>query len=291
MERIVDVTGGQGGNAFLLLGKDKTALIDCGMAYCAANLISNIKQVLHTRVLDYILISHSHYDHIGSVPFLKKEWPACRVLGAEYAQRILNKPNALKTIRQLGRQAAELFGAGDLPEYDDNMLKVDKVIGDRDVLDLGDMPIEVIKTIGHTQCSFSFLVNDETLFASETTGYMSKSGRIYPAFITSCSDAVDSIYICQKLNPRFIISPHYGLVSQTNTSEYWENCLWAIRETQEFIINLAEQGYNEEQILVEYETMFRDEQSRQEQPLNAFRLNAQSMIKTVLREEFTSQFN
>lgn len=284
MKHIFDVSGGLGGKAFLLVGKDKSALMDCGMAYCAADLMDNIKQVLGSRELNYILISHSHYDHIGAIPYLRREWPAVSVLGAEYAQRILNKPNALKIIRELGTEASLLFGGHELSVYDDALLKVDVSIKDGDELDLGGTRIGVIKTGGHTQCSLSFLINNDTLFASESTGYMSKSGVVYPSFIISCADAIESIGICRSLHPRAIISPHYGLVGEADTADYWENCLLAIRKTQKFILDSAEQGYDEAWILREYERLFRDEDSRREQPTRAFRLNAQNMIKTVLRE-------
>lgn len=281
MDKIVDVTGGRGGNAFLVMGGEKTALVDCGMAYCASNLISNIKQVLNKMTLNYILISHSHYDHIGAIPYLKKEWPNSRVLGAEYAKRVFNSSNALRTIRNLSTQAAKLYNEDDIQEYDDDMLKVDNIICDGDILDLGGLSVKVIETLGHTKCSLSFLVND-TLFTSESTGYMSKTGKIYPAFITSYSEAMNSIHKCQKLNPRFIISPHYGLVNKNDTYDYWNNCILAMEETKEFILRLSEDGYDEELILIEYEKIFRDEQSRLEQPINAFRLNTQRMIKTLL---------
>lgn len=285
MDKIIDVTGGQGGKAFLLVGEKKAALIDCGMAYCASVLISNIKHILNIRELDYILISHSHYDHIGAIPYLKQEWPMSRVLGAAYAKRILKRANALKTVRDLSKQAAEIFGSNERIAYNDDLLGVDHAIGDGDALDLGGMHIKVIETLGHTRCSLSFLVN-QTLFASESTGYMSKSGTIYPSFITSCCDAIHSIHMCQKINPHFIISPHYGLVSRNDTPSYWTNCIFAVQETKNFILHLANQGFDEEQILIRYENLFRDEYSRSEQPLNAFYLNTRSMIKSVLREEF-----
>lgn len=285
MDRIIDVTGGKGGNAFLVLGTEKTALIDCGMAYCASNLIKNIKQVLCKRTLDYICISHSHYDHIGAIPYLKEQWSNSKVLGAEYAKQTLNKPNALKLIRSLSMQAAQIYGADSIADYDDEMMKVDTVISDGEMLDLGRLSIHVVETRGHTKCSLSFLIDNETLFPSESTGYMSKSGKIYPAFLTSCSEAIASIDKCQKLKPRFIISPHFGLVNESAALSYWENCLLAVKETREFIIRHVSQGCDEEQILIEYEKVFRDSQSRLEQPEEAFRLNARSMIRTVLREE------
>lgn len=284
MNNVLDVTGGQGGISFLIVGEEKTALIDCGMGYCAANLISNIKQALNNRELNYILISHSHYDHIGAIPYLKEEWPNSKVYGAEHARGILTRQNALSTIRELGRQAAAIYGSGVLKEYDDELLKVDECIRDGDILDLGRSSIRVLETPGHTKCSLSFLIDNETLFPCETTGCMSKSGKIYSAFITSYSEAIAAVYKCQATNPRYIISPHFGQVSKEDIVGYWENCILAIEETKAFILDLAEQGYAEAKILAEYEKAFRDEQSRLEQPVNAFRLNAQAMIKTVLKE-------
>ena len=284
IDNIVNVTGGQGGNAFLVLGAEKTAVIDCGMAYCASKLIDNIKQVLKERPLSYILISHSHYDHIGAISYIRARWPEVKVLGADYAKQILTRQSALTTIRSLGIQAAKFYGAAGINDYDDKWLKVDHSICDGDIIELGGLSIKVIKTTGHTKCSLSFLVNNEILFASESTGYMSKLGKIYPAFITSSAEAIDSIALCPKINPNFIISPHYGLLNQADTRTYWENCSLSVKATKDFILNLASRGYDEEQILIEYESDFRDEQSRLEQPNTAFILNTQFMIKTVLKE-------
>jgi len=129
---IVDVAGGKGGDAYLICGKEKTALIDCGMSFCALNLIDNIKEVLGKKPLDYILISHSHYDHIGAIPYLKKEWSDSIVLGAEHAKRVLQSPNALNTIRKLSNQAASYYSITNYLEYDDQLMKVDDVVRDGD---------------------------------------------------------------------------------------------------------------------------------------------------------------
>ena len=69
-DKLINVTGGMGSSiSYLIIGDDKTVLLDCGMAYCAKNLINNIKLALPPdRRLNYVLLSHSHYDHIGAVP-------------------------------------------------------------------------------------------------------------------------------------------------------------------------------------------------------------------------------
>ena len=66
---IVRVTAGFGGEALLVFGSEKTALYDCGMAYCHDQLLKNISAALQARGrerLDYVLLSHTHYDHLVS---------------------------------------------------------------------------------------------------------------------------------------------------------------------------------------------------------------------------------
>lgn len=282
MENIVEVTGGPGGSAFLAVGSGKTALLDCGMAYCAEKLIHNIKQNLGGRNLDYILISHSHYDHIGAIPWLKQEWPDSVVYGAAYARKVLRNPDALRTIRQLSRMASSIFARRELGTYNESLLKVDEIIGNGSVVELGGFPIEVLETPGHTKCSLAFLLHGDTLFASETTGCLSKAGRFYPGFITSCSQAVKAVALCRQINPAFIISPHLGFISAKDMPDYWQRSRRAIEETRDFILAAAQAGDTVQQILNKYEARFRDAQSSKEQPLQAFRLNTLAMITRLL---------
>ena len=75
---LVRVTGGKGGEAVLILGSEKTALIDCGMAYCGERMTENLAERLASsgrEKLDYIILSHSHYDHMGALPYVMRIFP------------------------------------------------------------------------------------------------------------------------------------------------------------------------------------------------------------------------
>ena len=59
------VTAGFGGEALLIVGSEKTALLDCGMAYCGSRMVEKLARRLAENgreKLDYIILSHSHYD-------------------------------------------------------------------------------------------------------------------------------------------------------------------------------------------------------------------------------------
>ena len=82
LDNIIRVTAGQGGEALLVLGSEKTALVDCGMAYCTNKLLKKIHTVLETEIaktgkyrsIDYIFATHTHYDHIGAMNGLRHKF-------------------------------------------------------------------------------------------------------------------------------------------------------------------------------------------------------------------------
>lgn len=283
MDYIKDVTGGKGGSAYLVFGKDKTALVDCGMAYCARNLINNIQEAIGDgRKLDFILLSHSHYDHLGAVPYLKKVWPEVEVLAAEHAQKVLSKRSAQKTIRELSCKAGKYYGADKLDEYEDELMKVDRKVFDGDLLDLGEVKIAVLETPGHTKCSLSFLVNEKVMFASETSGVISPTGKIYPTFITSYRETMESNKKCQEANPQYIICSHSGLVNKSEAPDYWEKCMQAAKTARDFVLKSFSAGADEDEIFEEYKNAYQDEKTREVQPDYAFEINNRAMIRNLI---------
>ncbi|RBP57954.1 glyoxylase-like metal-dependent hydrolase (beta-lactamase superfamily II) [Alkalibaculum bacchi] len=283
-DKVIDVSCGKGScNSTLVIGEEKVALIDCGMPYCAKELFENIKRVLgEEKTLDYILISHSHYDHIGAIPYLRQIWTNVKVLGAKHAQYVLKRENALKTIRELSNQAAQYYDVEETVDYDDNLMKVDIVISEEDKIDLGGIDIKVLETPGHTKCCLSFLIGDEILFASETTGVLMLSGDIYPVFIISYQQTINSIEKCQRTQHKYIISPHHGFLDESDPKNYWKNCISAVRKSANFILERFAKGYSEDKIFEEYKDVYFNDVVKLHQPESAFDVNTKAMIKGVL---------
>ena len=160
------VTAGHGGESFLIVGSEKTALYDCGMAYCGESTAENIVQAiayLNRRgdgrhyELDYILLSHSHYDHIGALPYILDRFPGAVVCASSKCQSILKRENARKLIRQLGEEARDLYIPDSGKEIRTDHFRVDRVLADGDSIDLGDATVTAYETKGHTDCSLSYM--------------------------------------------------------------------------------------------------------------------------------------
>ena len=184
---ITCVGGDESRGAFLIKGTSNI-LFDTGRAYSADRMIRNIKKELGGRPLDAVLLSHSHYDHVSGLPFLRREWPELVAYGSERAKEILEKPSARQTMRKLSEAAAKGAGLEHAPEYDDNGLRVDRTVHEGEVLRIGEHTVKVFETPGHTRCSLSYLVDEDVIFASETVG-VTLGDHYMPCYLVGCQKA------------------------------------------------------------------------------------------------------
>ena len=141
------VTAGNGGEALLINGSEKTALLDCGMAYCGSRMVENLKSALQNRgrsTLDIVFLSHSHYDHIGALPYVKAAFPDAMVYASRHCSEILKRPNARKLMKELGTTARDLYDPGNTEEIIVDGLAADRVLADGDTVSLGKETVAAI---------------------------------------------------------------------------------------------------------------------------------------------------
>ena len=285
-KNIINVAGGPGGDATLIVGREGAALIDCGMAYCADRLVENVETILGEKPLSFVILSHTHYDHIGGIMALRRKWPDLLVLSSEHGKKVLDKQSSKDTIHELSILASKLF-KHDMEELDMKGLFVDEAIKDGDIIDLGNVQIESILTKGHTKCSMSFFLRNESLlFASETCGVFSKYGEMSAVFLTSYKDTVNSINKLRRLDAKYVVSPHYGLIEKEDSKRYWDWGLEAAETCKKFVVKYYKDGYSKEEILARFVKQFRSEASFELQPYEAFELNASLSIGVIIREFF-----
>lgn len=98
---VYNVTPVRGGDAYLFVYDDVTFLYDSGFGFSSKKLYENIVSVLGDRGLDYVLLTHSHYDHAFGSAYLSVAFPDCKIVGFEYAARVMLKEGARATMTRL----------------------------------------------------------------------------------------------------------------------------------------------------------------------------------------------
>ena len=285
-EPIYRVTGGQGGESYLIVGSEKTALFDCGMACWNRELISNIHEILDPlgKTLDYVLMSHTHYDHIGALPYLIKEWPEVKVCGAEKAVKVFKSEPALKTMRELGDNAADLYGADSGPVTTDG-LRIDIVLKDGDLTDVGDIRALFYESKGHTDCSASYMIEPmKVLFLSESVGQYEGPGRMDISVLKSFRQSFETAERMSALGAKRIVSMHYGFIPEYYNDKYFEEYINEAKWERELIVKCIKKGFSDDEISDIHDIFYWEEGLRAAHPYDAYHLNTMITIKLVRKE-------
>ena len=281
---ITDVRSVPGDSAFLIDDGTTAVLYDTGFGFTGYAVADNVRKVLGERPLDYILLTHSHYDHaLGSV-YLRKRYPNVQVVAGAYAQTIFKKPTARKVMGELDRKAAASCG---ITEYEDLIddLRADITVADGDVIECGRMRFTAVDLPGHTKCSVGYyLAENRLLLASESLGVYIGHGVYMPSFLVGYQMTLDSIRKAGEMDIDQMLLPHYGVVSGAEARDYLANGQKTAQQTADLILGQLAQGKTTEEILEYLTEILYTDRVKPAYPYAAFRMNTEIMINLVRKE-------
>lgn len=129
---------------------NKAAVIDPG------DNADDILKIIRSRSLNlqYILLTHGHFDHLGGVAPIK---------AATNASVLMNSGD--KVLVEAAPAQAELFGLPTPAEFD-----VDRYVDDSDSIEIGALKATVLATPGHSPGSICYLF-DNAAFVGDTLFY------------------------------------------------------------------------------------------------------------------------
>ncbi|PJJ97687.1 POM family subclass B3 metallo-beta-lactamase [Lysobacteraceae bacterium NML91-0213] len=193
--------GTAGLSALLVTGKDGAILIDGGMPQAADHLLANLAALgLQPSQVKWIVHSQAHADHVGPLAAVK------RATGARVAS------NA-ESAALLARGGADDLHFGDGMLY--HPLQVDRLLQDGELLELGDLRLQVHFTPGHTPGSMSWSWNDigtdgapvRIVYADSLSapGYRLLDNPRYPRIV---EDFRRSIATLRALPCDLLLTPH-----------------------------------------------------------------------------------
>ena len=83
------MTGLEGFCGIYLIRGVKNVMIDAGTSDCAGRLITHLKRTGFYP--DYVVITHNHYDHIGALADLKREFKSMKIISGDCGRERLKR--------------------------------------------------------------------------------------------------------------------------------------------------------------------------------------------------------
>lgn len=199
-----DLTSHEDAAVYLVNFGGHAAVVDAGCGRSQDKLLNNIRACgINPDQIEYLLITHCHFDHTGGVKALK-DMTQCRIVAHELDAAFLEKGDNTVT-------AAKWYGATIPPFVVDR-----KLSGDRGKIDLGDRCIEAIHTPGHSPGSVVYMTESEglkVLFAQDVHGPL--DARI----LSDREDYLRSLNLLLSLKSDILCEGHFGVYRGKNEVE------------------------------------------------------------------------
>jgi glyoxylase-like metal-dependent hydrolase (beta-lactamase superfamily II) len=202
---------------YLLEGDAFSMIISGGMSYLAPVVQDQLVAFgIDEKKLKKLLILHSHFDHVGLVPFFQRRDPELLVYASARAWQILQMPKGIETINASSRLVAQRMGVSGWLEGFDLEWRSDgegRVVSDGDQIDLGGLTVQILETPGHSSCAVSAYVPEiRALFPSDAGGIPYKE-MILPSGNSNFTQYQQSLEKLKSLKVDIFCADHYGYLT------------------------------------------------------------------------------
>ena len=180
-DSLIPLPEGTSYNAYLIKGKEKTALIDTVDPSKEDELFKNLEK-LKVEKIDYVIANHGEQDHSGSIPAVLKRFPMAKVICTPKAKEILSDLLLLK---------------------DDDFITV----GDGESVSLGDKTLKFMHApwVHWPETMLTYLVEDKILFPCDLFGSHLATSDLFAV-------KRDEVYLSAKRYYAEIMMPFRNLI-------------------------------------------------------------------------------
>jgi len=238
----ITVAGNRFYPAYIVKGKEKHLMIDAGINLMGPAYIASLGKIFGDKnALDYVFATHSHFDHMGAIPYLKRKIPHLKA-GAFWRVGTLMKKKSVLDLMTYLSDLQRVFFQDIVGNEDVHIEPVDFEFnlkeGDR--FDLGGVTCEVYEVPGHTGDSLAFFIPEiRALFAGEAYGIPegNKDGDVQVEFLASYDDYVSSLCKLIRLQPKLIGMAHMWVFTDDDATRFLQRSLEATPRYRKLIEN------------------------------------------------------
>jgi glyoxylase-like metal-dependent hydrolase (beta-lactamase superfamily II) len=210
---------------YLVEGTESSAIISGGMSYILPVFLRQLQEYgISDKKITHLIILHSHFDHVGIIPFLKRSWPQLSVYASSRGWELLSNPQAISVINDFTIKVTQrvLGKTDELSVYDwqwrDDISGYSLAEGN--LLDLGDIQIEFYETPGHSSCSISaYIPKLKAIFPSDAVAIPFKDEFIIAAN-SNLTKYRQSLEKLGNFEIEILCADHYGYIVEEEARNY-----------------------------------------------------------------------
>jgi len=234
-ERIL-LLGREESGVYLLEGDHVSMIVSGGMSYIVSDILQQFKDFdIDEKRVRKLLILHSHFDHVGIVPFFKRRHPELEVYASERGWEILQMDKATLTINEFGRNVARRMENEDVYSTYDLDWRNDvsgHTVREGDRIDLGGLEVSILEIPGHSSCCIAAYVPElKALFPTDGGG-IPFDNTIVSSGNSNYTRYQQSLERLKDLEVDYYCADHYGYITGNEAREFISKSIRMAKENR-----------------------------------------------------------
>ena len=268
----------------LILGEE-SALVDASIAAASERVIEQVETHLGMGAnLDFVFLTHCHFDHIGGIPALRKRFADLQVIGGPQSSELLSDNAYVEQCYERNlvfAEAARLNLEIDKKEWCES-IRIDRIMGDGDLLQIGDdVEVKLIACPGHTEDSVAYFVHpDGVLACAESVGSYAGRDKVAACFGSDLNRYLESLDKLSGLDVQALCLPHSGAISGEMVPKFFVEARLAAERFRDDVRERLEQGQLVEEI---FEALLPEWQAEQIAPEGPFAEEQKETLLTMIK--------
>lgn len=206
---------------FLIKHDAGWALVDASVEPLAPRILQQLEAICgDLTTITHWFITHSHYDHIGTLALLYPWLPAVKVYASEATSNTLKNPKAHAVTAKLTSSLYNILPEAEHASAAMEAKKVDfadipiNCLADGDTVTLSaGHQVVAVATPGHAKCLLSFYEPKfKRLYVSDTLGEMVSPTQWEPLIFQDYQAYQDSLRKLQQLEVNCLVLGHHGVL-------------------------------------------------------------------------------
>ena len=272
---------------YILKGKEEYAMLGGGMIHTVSDIIKQIKDLnIEEAKIKRIVILHSHFDHCGAVPFLKKQWPWVKVTASAKAKELLSSPKVLKTIDHLNRL---ILKRNKYENKAKNLLspfeiEIEDIVHGGDILSCDDLTMEVIDAPGHSSCSIAIYVPEEKAMFASDAGGIPFGDQIFTAANSDFDKYQNSLKKMSKYDINIFLAEHFGAMTGKDAQTFLQRSIDSAIKTEKILKVSYARTNNVKESAEEVTDMFMEKAPKDFHPKEIMFMVVEQMMQNIARK-------
>lgn len=221
----VSLLGTSSNPIYLIKNIDGYILIEAGISLNSKLVLDQL--IKHTNndlsLIKYWFITHSHYDHCGSIEYLYAHLKNVKLFASEEAINNFRKEKYVSKIRQLNNMVSLESGYNGTS----NLLETPFIpVKNGQKINFGSGTLEIFATPGHSECSISLFYSSNegsVFFVSDAIGEIVQIDKWFPLAFESINKYLESVQRIKDLNPDIIALGHNGILTDFEAKQAFKN--------------------------------------------------------------------